>query len=144
VQRKIREDVATQGWSWIWVFDPDRSAPPFAYTVGFAASFDHPEVVVVGLPKETSEEILKSVQIMIAGGRAYEDGDLSDDILDGFPVRYRLISRGLLVANLVQAVVFYGDRVFDALQLLWPDRDGNYPGKENAPAWLTDRQTLVF
>ncbi|MEQ4719501.1 DUF4262 domain-containing protein [Nonomuraea sp. B19D2] len=143
VQRKIHSDVAAQGWSWIWVFDPGMERPPFAYSIGFGSSFDQPEVVVAGLPEETSGSVLSSVQAMLAEGLAYGDGDTSGDILEGFSVQFRAISQDLLNANLVQASVFYGERSFSALQLVWPDRDGNFPGEERAPAWLSDRQTLL-
>jgi hypothetical protein len=144
VQGKIRDDVARQRWSWIWVFDPDRSASPFAYTIGLASSFDHPEVLVAGLPRETSGGILGAVQAMIASGHTYADGDVSDDILDGFAVRFRSIPQDLLIGNLVQAAIFHGDRTFDALQLIWPDPDGKFPGEENATPWLADRQALAY
>jgi hypothetical protein len=133
----------TQGWSWIWVFDPDGASPPFAYTIGFGSSFGHPEVAVAGLSEETSEGVLTSVQAMLAEGHTYGEGDTSGDILEGFSVRFRGISQDLLNANLVQAAVFYGDRAVTALQLVWPDRDGNYPGDESAPDWLNDRQALT-
>ncbi|WP_327106321.1 DUF4262 domain-containing protein [Nonomuraea glycinis] len=142
VQQKIRSDLATQGWSWIWVFDPEAEHSPFAYSIGFGSSFDHAEVVVSGLPEETSGSVLSSVQVMLAGGHAYRDGDISSDILEGFNVQFRAISQGLLIANLAQASVFYGKKPFGALQLFWPDSDGNFPGEEGAPAWLSDRQAL--
>jgi hypothetical protein len=142
IQRKIHSDVAAQGWSWIWVFDPDGERPPFAYSIGFGSSFDHPEVIVAGLPEETSESVLSSVQAMLAEGVTYGDGDTSGDILEGFDVQFREIPQDLLISSLAQASVFYGDRPFAALQLVWPDRDGNFPGGKYAPAWLSDRQAL--
>lgn len=142
IQRKIRSDVAARGWSWIWVFDPAEERPPFAYSIGFGSSFDHPEVVVAGLPEETSESVLSSVQAMLTEGVSYRDGDTSGDILDGFDVQFRAIPQDILISNLIQASVFYGEESFDALQLVWPDRDGNFPGGDDAPAWLSDRQAL--
>ncbi|MFJ7899112.1 DUF4262 domain-containing protein [Streptomyces sp. NPDC096198] len=142
IQRKIHGDVATQGWSWIWVFDPAAERPPFAYTIGFGSSFDHPEVVVAGLPEETSKSVLSSVQAMLAEGVAYGDGDTSEDIVEGFCVQFRMIPQGISISNLAQASGFYGEKSFVALQMVWPDRDGNLPGGEQAPAWLSDRQAL--
>ena len=79
----------------------------------------------------------------LSGGRRYGAGDSSGEIPEGHPVRFREISRDLLGRTLVQAVVFYGDRDFAALQLVWPDRDGNFSSEEGAPAWLGERQALV-
>ncbi|WP_353961782.1 DUF4262 domain-containing protein [Streptomyces uncialis] len=142
IQRKIQSDLAGQGWSWIWVFDSDAEQPPFAYSVGFGCSFNHPEVIVVGLPEETSGRVLSSVSAVLAEGRAYGGGDESGEILEGLSVRFRVVPADLLLANLVQASVFYGEGSFNALQVIWPDREGNFPDEESAPAWLSERQTL--
>lgn len=109
---------------------------------GSVPVFDHPEVVVAGLPEERSKGILGSVQAMFAEGIMSGDGDASGDIIEGFDVPFRLIPQDLLISSLVQAPVFYGDRPFAALQLMWPDRDGNFPGEKYAPSWLSDRQAL--
>ncbi|WP_432039489.1 DUF4262 domain-containing protein [Streptomyces cucumeris] len=142
IQRKVQSDVAAQGWSWIWVFDPDAKHSPFAYNIGFGSSFGHPEVVVVGLPEEVSGDVLRYVQTVLAEGREHGDGDISGENLEGSRVQFRAVPQDLLVANLVQASTFYGETPFVALQLVWPDRDGNFPGEGNAPAWLSDRQAL--
>ncbi|GAA3867459.1 hypothetical protein GCM10023084_20690 [Streptomyces lacrimifluminis] len=142
IQSKIREDIAAQGWSWIWVFDPDGGSPPFAYTIGFKATFGHPETVVTGLPEGTSEGVLGSVHAELESGATFSDGDVSDDVLEAFAVRFMAVSVDSLSDILTQAVEFYGGRNFEALQLCWPDKDGNFPGDEDAPAWLNDRQRL--
>ncbi|MFJ9359380.1 DUF4262 domain-containing protein [Streptomyces mirabilis] len=142
IQSKIREDIAAQGWSWIWVFDPDGRLPPFAYTIGFKATFGHPEMVVAGLPEGTSEGVLTSVLAELESGTTFSDGDVSDDVLEAFAVRFRAVPADSLFGILAQAFEFYGGQNFEALQLCWPDKDGNFPGDEDAPAWLNERQYL--
>ncbi|GLW13207.1 hypothetical protein Misp01_83350 [Microtetraspora sp. NBRC 13810] len=142
VQSKIQEDVAARGWSWIWVFDPDEKSSPFAYTIGFGTTFGHPEVVVAGLPEGTSEGVLSAVHAELENGAVFSDGDVSDEVLEAFKVRFRVVPVDLLPGSLGQAVEFYGGRNFEAVQLYWPDRDGNFPGDEDASAWLNERQSL--
>ncbi|NNU26935.1 DUF4262 domain-containing protein [Isoptericola sediminis] len=129
--------------SCIWVFDSEAKLPPFAYSIGFTSSYDHAEVVVAGFAEELSGSVLSSVQSMLTDGRVYRDGDASGEILEGAEVRFRALSRDILISNLVQATVFYGEDSFDALQLLWPDRNGRFPEEEDAPVWLSDRQSLL-
>lgn len=142
IQSKIREDIAAQGWSWIWVFDPDGESPSFAYTIGFKATFGRPETVVVGLPEGTSEGVLSSVCAELESGASFSDGDVSDDVLEAFSVRFMAVSEDFLSNTLTQATEFYGGQNFEALQLYWPDGDGNFPGDKNAPSWLNERQRL--
>ena len=142
IQLKIGRDVESVGWSWIWVFDPDGSSiPSFAYTIGFIQTFSHPEVVVVGLPESTSHAVLKAVFDSIESDARYTVGSVSDEILDGFSVRFDDVPSTLAAKNLVQAFVFNSGEA-DVLQLVWPDRDGNFPGDDGAPDWLKERQEL--
>jgi hypothetical protein len=72
----------------------------------------------------------------------FSDGDVSDGVLEAFAVRFRAVPADFLSDVLGQAVVFYGCQNFEALQLCWPDKDGNFPGDDDAPAWLNERQFL--
>ncbi|MEV8127867.1 DUF4262 domain-containing protein [Streptomyces sp. NPDC085944] len=142
IQSKIREDIAREGWSWIWVFDPDGKLSPFAYTIGFAATFGHPEIVVAGLPEGASEGVLSSAHAELESGAIFSDGSVSDGVLEAFAVRFRSVSVSAQPDVLVQATEFYGGREFEVLQLCWPDKDGNFPGDPGASAWLNARQSL--
>ncbi|MFI6393124.1 DUF4262 domain-containing protein [Nonomuraea sp. NPDC050540] len=142
IQQKIHQDMQARGWSWIWVFDPGRENSPFVYSIGFYTSFNHPEVVVAGLPQDVSENVLSSVHVALTEGVVYSAGDTSDRILEGVGVQFRAIPQDLLLSALAQASAFYAGEAFSALQLVWPDKDGNFPG-EGAPAWLNDRQAIL-
>lgn len=142
IQLKIGRDVESLGWSWIWVFDPNGAAiPSFAYTIGFVQTFSHPEVVVVGLPELTSHAVLRAVFDSVESGARYVAGSVSDEILDGFSVRFDDVPSTLAEENLVQAFVFNSGEV-DVLQLVWPERGGKFPGDDGAPGWLKERQEL--
>lgn len=141
IQRKIREMSrpeagAGSGYSIL------TRHPPFAYTVGFMRTFGHPEIVVAGLPEETSGGVLGAVYGALDEGVTYGDGDVSDGILEGLSTCFQSVSLELVNSNLVQALNFYGDPSPNALQLLWPDRQGKFPGEDGAPSWLDARQSL--
>lgn len=72
----------------------------------------------------------------------FSDGDVSDEVLEAFAVRFKELPVNSLSESLVQAVEFYGGQNFEALQLCWPDKDGNFPGDKDAPEWLNERQLL--
>ncbi|MCX4578061.1 DUF4262 domain-containing protein [Streptomyces sp. NBC_01571] len=142
IQLKIGRDVESVGWSWIWVFDPGEPAvPSFAYTIGLFRTFSHPEVVVVGLPESTSHAVLEAVFDSVESGARYASGSVSDEILNGFSVRFEDVSSVLAEENLVQAFVFNSGEV-EVLQMVWPEKNGKFPGDDGAPSWLEERQKL--
>jgi hypothetical protein len=144
VQAKIQADISSVGWSWIAVFDPENEHPPFAYSIGFGASFGKPEVVVVGMPQGPAVGVLETVYEVLQQGRTFSDGDTSDEILeDGLLVRFRALSEQESAEALVQAATFSGVDQVPALQLIWPNREGKFPGDPDAPPGLEARQTLV-
>lgn len=57
-------------------------------------------------------------------------------------MRFEAVSPDVQSKFFAQAVEFYGDQKFESLQLYWPDKDGNFPNDEYAPAWLNARQRL--
>lgn len=114
--------IAEHGWMIQAVFGTatDHDAP-FAYTVGLTAA-GLPELVVSGLPYETSGSILND-----AARRHLADeiqpGATVDDIAS---VPFRAVAAPLAEVNMARNL--YGlDRV-RAVQLVWPDDAGNYPG----------------
>jgi hypothetical protein len=55
---QIEADIATYGWHVIEVLEDDEG-PAFAFTIGLYKRFEHPELVVFGLPLDTMHLMLK-------------------------------------------------------------------------------------
>jgi hypothetical protein len=113
---------------------------PFAYSVGRSVK-DRPELLVTGpLPGNMLGYIVNRVA-ELDDENEISAGDELDDVLSGYPVRI------VEVANLDHAEMFGVTQHFmdaTALQILWPDKEGRFPGDEgyttNQPVY--DKETV--
>ena len=63
----------------------------FAYTVGLTETFGHPEIVLLGTWQH-AHPFLNAVGDLVRDGRRFETGDTSEEVLDGFVVRFDPVS----------------------------------------------------
>ncbi|CAN7584590.1 DUF4262 domain-containing protein [Phenylobacterium sp. LjRoot225] len=74
VQQRQGNEIRRHGWSGVYVGD-HRSAPSWAYTIGFDESLDHPELVAFDLPKAVANELFwRSFEAARTRQLAIEDG----------------------------------------------------------------------
>jgi len=109
------------------VFPDEEGGTLFAYSVG-RAFFDRPEFFVTGgLAPQTMQYMINRLAD-IDGETPVEAGDELNEVLEGLPVRLREI-QDLEAAEMYGVTQKFPDA--RALQILWPDREGNLPGDAN-------------
>ena len=139
---QMRADIATYGWHVIKVFEDDEG-PGFAFTIGLYKRFDHPELIVFGLPLDTMHLMLNAAGEAVRAGQAYTVGQSYDDILEGYSCTFRPVPRGQYGAYLGSAEWYYDGDDFPALQLIWPDRERRYPWAAPVDAWIRKAQPVL-
>ena len=59
VDQKVLEDIERAGWSDMSVFPTDdEPGPYFNYTIGLAEKYDHPDLIVLGMPSHVAHGTL--------------------------------------------------------------------------------------
>lgn len=111
------------------VFDPEGEDPPFAYTVGLEFLFEHPELLVLGLPPDISGILLNGLADAIQMGKRLRPGEIcsTDEMGLGFEVKIGTVLDYHREDIMLTACWFHGGAQFRALQLLWPDQNGRFP-----------------
>lgn len=99
----------------------DGSCAPFSYTIGLTA-FDHPEVVITGMPFESAQAFLNLIGAEVRDGKAYRADTWVEELTDAGAL---LLIPVHDIAGLTAIEELYG-RV-DALQLVWCDSRGRFP-----------------
>ncbi len=129
--QKLLADIQAHGWHFVHVRGDDQG-PPYSFTVGLYRTHGHPELMVMGLEPEVSHPIMGLAVEQIKQGHVYKDGFRDDTLLDGVDCLLRKIPPEAHRKYLGYNVWFYKDRPegFPALQVLWPDSQGRYPGQE--------------
>jgi hypothetical protein len=132
----IVDAVARCGWAVELIeAGSEESQPSFAYTVGLHKSFDAPELIVAGLPHDVMHRILNALGERIKAGEALPVGEPISGIIDGYPVRLREVkAQESYREHVGYALWFNGGYNFPLLQVLWPDKQGHFPGDSDADA----------
>jgi hypothetical protein len=103
----------------------DAKTPAYGYTVGLWRGLGHPEVIMVGMAPETSQEILADVA-EYAHRAPLRAGDRYGIFFDAYDVIFREVSprnrEWLKAANEHNA-----PDACPALQMVYPDRRGIFP-----------------
>ena len=80
---ELVELIDRYGWAVRHVGAGDQPGEAaFSYTVGLTA-FDHPEMVVVGMPFEHSQGFLNLIGSLVRDGRTFLHGTTTRDLTDG-------------------------------------------------------------
>jgi hypothetical protein len=139
--RKLISDIHEYGWHCLLVaaeHHPKHAAQnaalgphpiydaAFAYTVGLPLTRDHPELILVGRWPH-AHAILQTTVAVIEGGSRFGHGDESDEVLEGYPVRFHGVSRAWADHLLTYASWVHHRRPFEAVQLVLPDRETRWP-----------------
>ncbi|MFB2924141.1 MULTISPECIES: DUF4262 domain-containing protein [Aerosakkonema] len=129
VRKKIVEDVQRVGWHVMAVgADPDKMKPGFAYSIGLWQSFQHPEIIMFGLPYHTMGHIINDIGSYVKGGKPIVTGQPYSDFIQNYSLIFESVASAWCVEYLRFAVWFYGEEdTFSALQCFWPDKAGKFP-----------------
>ena len=125
---EVLDDIAGQidqfGWS-VAGIEGDGSRPPFAYTIGLT-ELGHPELLLSGFPPDSAGVVLDGWSDDVAAGHRFQPGDVLND---GHGHR-SAVARIPDPSRLVLAWEFYADRreEVEALQIVWSDGSGRFPG----------------
>ncbi|MFT3685466.1 MAG: DUF4262 domain-containing protein [Phycisphaerales bacterium] len=136
-EQPVLDDIAKYGWSGI-IIEKDDEGPGFEYTVGLMAKFDHPEVIVFGCKRETGHGMLWAIVRGIEEGTPFTAGIKHNHVLEGYPCESRLVHESQHPEYLGYAI--WHHRHFGklgplrAVQCVWPDRDGRFPGEPGCDA----------
>ncbi len=125
--------------------DPDPG-PSWTYSIGFWQQYRHPEVLIVGLDQTLSGRLINWMNRAIRDeGRRFENGAAVDDVLEGEYVCYfQPISEAAFGDWFAADRWFYdGNDQFEAVQMIWPDRQKCYPWQNAAQPGFRALQTII-
>lgn len=125
--RKLLADIETHGWHMV-VIAGEEGCPEYVFTVGLFYTYGHPEIVLMGLPREAMYQLLQGMVQEIGQGKKFADGEVNAG-LASFPIAFRSVEISRYPEYLGYGIWFYHSlpAPFPALQFVWPDREGKFP-----------------
>jgi len=140
----VAATVGEHGWA-VSGRHGDKAAPPWAYSVGMWVSCQTPELVLCGLPVDNGAAIINAIGARIADGADYSPGDLLDDICPA-PLALRPVESSWRKTDGLLGISnsFYGMVRPPYLQVVWSDRNGNFPWDQGFQRELDRMQPLLW
>lgn len=133
---KIRTQIKENGWIVQGVFPVKEGDLGFAYTVGLTLA-GLPELVISGLWREQGQQLLN----IAAQQHCREEILVGDTIEDIANVPFRAIDAPLAEVNTARRL--YGWKQVRAIQLVWPDDNGLWPGSVFTASAMEGKQELL-
>jgi uncharacterized protein DUF4262 len=137
----IMSNIERVGWMAIGVMPTidDPLHTPFTYSIGCYGHDGHPEFIVLGLNPSLAHVLLDGLCRRVAAGERFADGEADDKVLEGYPVRFKALPPDGTPLNWARN--YYGVEELPALQIVWPDKEGRFPGEEGCePQYVTAQE----
>ncbi|MCW3798597.1 DUF4262 domain-containing protein [Sphingomonas sp. BN140010] len=148
-EQNIIAHVRDHGWSIMKVApatDSDDAEEWFAYTIGLPNTFGWPELICLGMDSDVVGPVLNNAVAELRDSKLTPTSGLQlHDVLNGSPVK--LQANPQIPSNyLGYAKWFAGHSGRDMptwLQLLWPDKQGRFPGEAGCVTEVVQLQTPI-
>ncbi|MCA8964061.1 MAG: DUF4262 domain-containing protein [Planctomycetes bacterium] len=139
---KVLADIDENGVHIVHVAESARG-PGYSYTIGMPYSFDHAEVIVFGLPPDVAEALLDAVADEAADGNKFAADGQHDGLLQGYPVKFFAVAKGWYPEFLETALWAHEGDGFDCVQLVWPDKQGRWPWRDDVREGFAEMQPVL-
>ena len=130
--------IASGSWAVTGVYG-DESSAPVAYTSGLT-ELGRPELVVTGVDPEHAGPVLNEAAARVVLTPAFGAGTTIDGLRS--TNGYRLTAIDVIDASPMRVTSLLFGQSFQAVQLVWPDRDGRLPW-DRGYALVPDEQPLL-
>jgi hypothetical protein len=142
---EIALSVAEHGWHAIAI--EDGPVPPFVYTCGLMTTWAAPEMVIFGLPARSAHSVLAAMVEHLRSGIRFESDRKYRNILQDRELLIRTVhpSQHELYLGFAMGHVRHMAKAgsLSAIQVLWPDRSGSFPGDHTCEPFVSARQPAL-
>lgn len=115
----------------VMMVSSDGYNPSFAYSIGLSQTYNHPEIICFGLPGDLGHAILNDVNEIIKQQGAIKPDREYDNIFKTGKSVFLKVDKRNIEDYFGVAIDYYEEEKFEALQLIWTDRNDKFPWEEN-------------
>jgi len=118
-------------------------SPSFAYSIGLSQTYNHPEIICFGLPNDFGHEIINDVAEIIKNGEIIEIGKIYTEIFESNKATFLNVDQRNIDGYFGVASNYYYGKKFEALQLIWTDRNDKFPWEADFEEEFIYKQPLL-
>jgi hypothetical protein len=139
---KISSDIEKFGWT-VLLIEATDYFPSFAYTIGLWKNYKHPEIISFGLSTKTLHLIVNTAGEIIKSGQIIEVGKSYDNFFENSNTEFIKVDSRNISDYFGYAIDYYNTNEFPAIQLIWTDRNNNFPWDKDYEEEFEFRQPLL-
>lgn len=142
-RQRILDDIEQYGCHLVLI-EADNYMPAFAYSVGFYHKFGHPEIICFGLTTESMGNLLNNTCELIKKGEKLEINKGYAGFITNHDIQFLAVDKEFYTSYLGYAGSFYNWSFdFPVLQIVWPDKENNFPWDEKFNSEWKFKQPLL-
>ncbi len=143
---KVLNDIKRVGWHTLGVSpSTGEDGPHWAFSIGLYHTFGHPEVIVMGLPVKTCQELVNVIGNHVKNGTQYDaDNDYAEILTDPFRCAFKHVQRNPYREHVGYALWFYENDEFPLLQCFWPDKLFRFTWNEDCNEYVKTSQRTLY
>ena len=140
--KKLIEDIEEYGWHVLNIMG-DEQGPGFCYSIGLYKTFNHPEIVIVGLKPDLGHLLINNIGEDIKSGKVYQPRQFYSGILDNFECFMLQVTHENYDEYFGYGQWYYKYKDFPVLQCVYPTVKGIYPWENDWPENIKDLQPIL-
>lgn len=117
--------------------------PSFAYSIGLTQTYNHPEIICFGLPNDLGHAIINDIAEIIQKGETIDTRKIYTEIFKNSRAAFLKVDQRNMDDYFGAAFNYYGDKSFEALQLVWTDHNDKLPWENNFEEAFLYKQPLL-
>ncbi|GGI53576.1 DUF4262 domain-containing protein [Oxalicibacterium solurbis] len=141
-EQKVLDDIAKFGWHFVSVME-DETHPPHGFTVGLFETFNHPEVLIIGLDAKLMHSMANEIARNLKAGQSISPGDNYPGLITDFDCVLVNVDKAHYQSHVGFARWYYEGNNFPLVQCVWPSNEGLFPWQEGAPSNFVSWQSVL-
>jgi hypothetical protein len=141
-EQKLIDDIASHGWHWIHI-PAEGARVGYSFTVGLFQSYGHPELIVVGLPRQVAHDMLACCASAAQAGSPIDLTRPTDALLENGACAFAEVPASAYREYAGYALWYYEKKPFPLYQIVWPSRVGLFPWHPEAPGSFREAQPVI-
>jgi len=140
--KKLIDDIDKYGWHVLKIFEADKG-PGFVYSVGLFKTYNHPEIIIVGLKLDLAHILINNIGEDIKNGLRFQSGQMYNDILDNFKCLMIDVKKEHYKEYVGNGLWYYEGDNFPLMQCIYPTVKGIYPWEKDWPEDIKYLQPIL-
>jgi hypothetical protein len=141
-ERKVLADIEEYGWHCLNIH-AENGNPPWTFTIGFYKTWGFPELIIVGLKRETAHAVLGNVAVDLKQGIQPDLAAPTEDLIENYSCCFVEVPKSQYREYVGTARWYYGGNEFPLYQIVWPSKDGHFPWHPDASESFAKWQPLL-